>query len=146
MGDDGLRFDLTFAGSFAGASGAPVDRIAVDTAVRMDGHPTIRHVSTTGLFLMKCDALRDRALARPPESRDLADIAVLLVGSNLEVDAATRSSEVREHVRGRATWLLSPPSHDRALLSLFGDRFPKPPETAEELAEEAIEVLRRLSK
>lgn len=139
-------FDLSFAGDFPGASGARIDEMAIATAQQMDGHPEIRHLSPTGLFLMKCAAYGDRGQDAPEESKDLADLAVLLVGTDVPADVAQRSPDVREEARNRAKWLLNLPSTDVALIGHFAERFPKPPETAEELAEEAITVLESLSR
>lgn len=143
---DGEIFDLSFAGAFIGASGARVDEMAIATAQRMDGHPEIRHLSPTGLFLMKCAAHTDRGRERPAESKDLADLAVLLVGSRLEDEVASRDEAVRAEVRARAATLLADDGVSIAVVSHFNDRYPVPPDTAEELTDESLAVLRRLAE
>lgn len=145
-GPGGALFDLSFAGSFPGASGARIDEMAIATAQPMDGRPEIRHLSPTGLFLMKCAAHADRGTQRPEDSKDLADLAVLLVGADLKADVAPRPADVRDEVRVRAKWLLERPSIEIALIGHFAERYPKPPETAEDLADEALRVLSTLSR
>lgn len=144
-GPGGAIFDLSFAGDFPGASGTRIDEMAIATARPMNGHPEIRHLSPTGLFLMKCAAYSDRGQDSPAESKDLADLAVLLVCADLTADVAHRSAEIREEVRTRAVWLAALPSTEVAFIGHFAERFPRPPETAEELAEEAMKVIGGLS-
>lgn len=143
---DGEVFDLSFAGDFPGASGALVDRMAIETAQEMEGHPEVRHLSPTGLFLMKCAAYGDRGKSRPAESKDLADLAVLLVGTDIEKDVSTRSEAVRAEVKRRAELLLADRGARGALLSHFSERYPIPPDTPEELADAAVAVLTRLAE
>lgn len=144
IGPDDEIFDLSFAGNFVGASGATVDQFAIETAVPMAGHPTVRHLSPTGLLLMKCAAFADRGRMRPQDSKDLADLGVLLVGTDPIADVQQWSSPVRQEVRTRAAQLRALPSLEALLLGHFADRYPKPPDTAEELALEAIAVLEAL--
>jgi len=144
IGPDGSIFDLSFAGDFPGASGAQVDLMAIETAIPMQGHPGVRHLGSTGLFLMKCAAYHDRGQQRPEDSKDLADLAVLLVGSDIPADAAAWPAHVRSEVRARARWLRERPSLAMSMLSHFAERRPRPPDTAEDLADEAIAVLERL--
>lgn len=146
IGPDGSVFDLSFAGDFSGASGSSIDLMAIETAVSMQRHTYVRHLSPTGLFLMKCAAYGDRGRERPEDSKDLADIAVLLVGSRLEDDVAQWPGTVRDEVATSARWLAAETSATRALLSHFADRRPRPPETVEELADEALALLSRLAR
>lgn len=145
IGPTGEKFDLSFAGDFAGASGALVDSIAIETAQEMDGHPAIRHLSPTGLFLMKCAAHHDRGRKRPFESKDLADLAVLLVASDLRDDVKRRAPHVQAEVKRRALGLLAEHGLQAAIQSHFGDRMPIPPDTSEELSEEALAALAELT-
>lgn len=144
VGPQGDIFDLSFAGDFPGASGARVDVLAIETAQPMEGHPEVRHLSPTGLFLMKCAAFRDRGRENPFESKDLADLAVLLVAGRLEQDVAMRSDQVRAEVQAMARGLMQEPRLLSALLSHFADRRPVPPDTEEDLAAEAMSVLQSL--
>lgn len=142
---DGSLFGLSFAGSFAGASGSVVDDIAVETAMPMHGQPSVRHVSPVGLFVMKCAAYRDRGQQRPADSKDLADIAVLLVAANLLTHTTETTERARAEVVMRARWLRELPYTYNALIAHFSDRHPKPPETAAELADEAMLTLQQLA-
>lgn len=142
---DGSLFDLSFAGSFAGASGSVVEDIAVETAMQMHGLPSVRHVSPVGLFLMKCAAYRDRGQQRPADSKDLADLAVLLVAANLLTHTTETTERARAEVVMRARWLRELPYTYNALIAHFSDRHPKPPETAAELADEAMLTLQQLA-
>lgn len=146
IGPDESIFDLSFAGEFAGASGSRVDEMAIETAIEMYGHPDLRHLSPTGLFLMKCAAYQDRGRSRPEDSKDLADLAVLLVGGDLAADVQRWTARVHEEVRLRAQWLSGMSSTKMALLSHFAERYPKPPDTTAELADEAIATLARIAE
>lgn len=143
---DGSLFDLSFAGSFPGASGSVVDEIAVETAMPMHGQPSIRHVSPVGLFLMKCAAYRDRGQQRPADSKDLADLAILLVAANLPADTQETTERARAEVVTRSRWLRGLTYTHNALIAHFSDRHPKPPETAAELADEAMLTLQQLAQ
>lgn len=140
----GEIFDLSFAGDYAGATGALVDKMAIATAIQMEGRPDIRHLSPTGLFLMKVAAFRDRGEAAPAESRDLSDIAVLLIGADVEADLRNRTDDVRAEVAKSAQRLASLPALRSALLGHFRDRAPIPPDTPESLTEQARRVIHAL--
>jgi len=77
---NGEIFDLSTAGDHPGGTGAIVDRMAIQTAIPISGHPHLRQVSGIGYFLMKAAAFSDRGAQAPYESKDLADLGVLLVG------------------------------------------------------------------
>jgi len=140
----GELFDLSFVGDFAGATRAPVDMMAIETARTMDGAPEIKHVSPTGLFLTKAAAFEDRGRERPFDSRDLSDLAVLLVGCPVDQDVAAQRVATREEVRARAMRLQSLTSLKSALLRHFADRQPIPPDDPDVLADEALAMLQRL--
>lgn len=142
----GELFDLSFAGDFAGATGSQVDLMAIETAQRMEGAPEIAHLSPTGLFLMKAAAFEDRGRDRPTDSRDLADLAVLLVGSRVDVDTTVRRDAIRSEVRTRAEDLRSIPALRSALLRHFSDRRPIPPDDPDLLCDEALAMLERLTQ
>jgi predicted nucleotidyltransferase len=140
----GEIFDLSFAGDFSGASGSAVDLMAIETAQAMDDAPEIRHLSPVGLLLMKSAAFEDRGRKQPSDSRDLADIAVLLVGCDIVADAAASQAEVRAEVRLRAERLLAVPGLRSGLLRHFADRRPIPPDDPDSLCAEAEAMLERL--
>lgn len=142
----GELFDLSFAGDFAGATGAALDLMAIETAQRMEAAPEIALLSPTGLFLMKAAAFEDRGRERPADSRDLADLAVLLVGCRVDADVAFRREAVRSEVCARAELLLNAPSLRSALLRHFTDRRPIPPDDPDLLCEEALAMLQRLTQ
>lgn len=146
LGPNGEILDLSFAGQFMGASGSRVDELAIETAQEMDGYPDTRHLSPTGFFLMKGAAHADRGHENPFESRDLADLAVLVVGAPLMIDFADRSEEVKGEVTKRAGTLLADDRLYGAVVGHFGDLYPVPPDTAEELADETMRVLRLLAQ
>src|SRR5262249_5419657 len=101
---DGIVFDLSFVGTHTGASGAAVDRLGFESAVRLDGVPTLRHLSGAGFLAMKCAAYRDRGLAAPHASKDLADIAVLLLARPaLVADLRTHAETSREWAIARTS-------------------------------------------
>lgn len=141
----GELFDLSFAGDFAGASGSRVDDMAIETAERMQGSPEIAHLSPTGLFLMKTAAFEDRGRTDPVASRDLADLAVLLVGSRVDEDVDRRAGTVQDEVRARSARLLDARGLRSALLRHFADRRPIPPDDPAGLTDEAIAMLERLA-
>lgn len=143
---DGSVFDLSFTGGFTGASGSRIDDIAVGTAIPLQNHQRIRHVSAAGLFVMKCAAFHDRGQQRPADSKDLADLAVLLVGAPLVHQVATLTEPVRREVAARAARLIGMRALPTILATHFLDRHPVPPDTAEELTEEAMVALRRLAR
>lgn len=146
VAEDGSMFDLSFTGRFAGASGSLVDEIAVETAMVMREDPGVRHVSPVGLFLMKCAAFHDRGHHRPADSKDLADLAVLLVGAPIVQHVEATVAPVRREVAAQAQQLLTVRRLSVALVAHFADRHPIPPDTAEGLAEEAITRLRALAE
>lgn len=138
----GELFDLSFAGAHTGGTGSTVDAHALSTAVVLDGDPPIRHVSALGLFLMKAAAFADRGREVPFESKDLADLAVLLVGrSSLVAEAAGATVEMKVAIVNAVADLLSTPELVGGLRSHFRDRRPIQPFTPAELASEAIEKL-----
>jgi predicted nucleotidyltransferase len=145
LSPSGEIFDLSFAGDFAGATGIRVDLLAIETAQAMEGHTDIKHLSPTGLFLMKAAAFEDRGRERPADSRDLADLAVLLVGCRLDADVVARRDTVLSEVRARAERLRSVPGLRSALLRHFSDRRPIPPDDPDLLCDEALAMLQRLS-
>lgn len=142
----GEFFDLSFAGAQTGGTGSPVDALAIETALVLDGDPPIRHVSGLGLFLMKTAAFADRGRDVPFESKDLADLAVLLCGrSTLEAEADAALTEVRAAMVSAAQSLLATADLVGALRDHFRDRRPIPPDTPADLAAEAIDLLQRLA-
>lgn len=90
---------------------------------------------------MKIAAFRDRGEKAPAESRDLSDIAVLLVGADVEADASLCSDDVRAEVAKSAQRLSDLTELRSALLGHFRDRAPIPPDTPESLAQQALGVL-----
>lgn len=135
-------FDISFAGDHAGGTGSRTDALAIETAVRAPGPPEFRHLSATGLFLMKVDAFFDRGSAAPYASKDLADLSVLLVGCpTLADEVAAHSAEVRRQVAGSAMRLHEAHDVEEALRSHFRDRRPIPPDAPESLAREALDRL-----
>ena len=144
IGPTGDVFDLSFAGSFAGASGGRVDELAIEAAQRMDVRPEVRHLSATGLLLMKCAAFQDRGLSKPGDSKDLADLAVLLVGTPIVEDVRSRREHIQAEVRTQVVRLLETSGLAGALVTHFAERRPIPPDTAEELADEALAILASL--
>jgi predicted nucleotidyltransferase len=146
VAEDGSMFDLSFTGRFAGASGSLVDELAVETAMAIHEDPSVRHVSPVGLFLMKCAAFHDRGQHRPADSKDLADLAVLMVGAPIVQQAEAMVAPVRREVTARARQLLEVRQLAVALVAHFADRHPIPPDSAEGLAEEAITTLQSLAE
>ena len=95
---------------------------------------------------MKSAAFRDRGTADPFGSKDLADLAVLLVGSPGFADEAMRlPGETESEVRAAASLVLRTPDLSSALRSHFQDRRPVPPDTPDALSVEVMATLRRLS-
>ena len=139
-------FDISFAGDHAGGTGSRTDALAIETAVRRPGPPEFRHLSATGLFLMKVDAFFDRGSAAPYASKDLSDLGVLLVGCpTLADEVITRSGAVRRQIAGSAMRLHGAYDLEEALRSHFRDRRPVPPDDPESLAREALDRLEALS-
>lgn len=141
----GEIFDLSFAGAHTGGTGSRVDALAFRAAVEFPGEPTFRHVSGLGLLIMKSAAFGDRGRDAPTESRDLADLAVLLAGrSILGAEYAAAADEMRAAVAAAANALLDTPDLVSGLRSHYRDRRPIPPDTPHDLAVEAMERLRGL--
>lgn len=135
-------FDISFAGQHAGATGSPIDALAIALAERHPGPPEFRHLSATGFFLMKVAAFFDRASDAPYASRDLADLAVLLVScESLVVEARSQQTHSRQLVTEAATRLRSARDLHDSLRSHFRDRRPIPPDTPDALSREALERL-----
>lgn len=102
-------------------------------------------MSAIGLFVMKVAAFFDRGVARPYESKDLADLAVLLVGHSALVDeAVSLTPSARQLVVDAANRLTAHVGLEDAMRSHFRDRRPITPDTPELLARESLEVLRQL--
>lgn len=142
----GEIFDLSFAGDHAGATGSPVDALGIQSAVTLVGEPPVRHLSAPGFFLMKTAAFFDRGQAAPFESKDLADLAVLLAGrpqlpreiSESAGDGWSLGSEFAQR-------LLAVTDLAGALRTHFRDRRPVPPDTPDTLANEVLGHLRRIA-
>ena len=95
---------------------------------------------------MKSAAFRDRGAADPFGSKDLADLAVLLVGRVGFADEAMRlPTETQSEVRVAANVVLRTSDLASALRSHFQDRRPVPPDTPAALALEVMATLRRLT-
>lgn len=142
---NGEIFDLSTAGDHPGGTGAIVDQMAIDTSVPIPEHPHLRQLSGIGFFLMKSAAFADRGARVAYESKDLADLAVLLAGrETLVAEAARAADEVREMIRLHAHALLEIPDLAGALRSHFRDRRPIPPDTPDSLANDALRILARL--
>jgi hypothetical protein len=138
--------DISFAGDHAGGTGSLTDALAIETAVLAPGPPEFRHLSATGLFLMKVDAFFDRGSAAPYASKDLADLGVLLVGCpTLTDEVAARSGEIRRQVAQSAIRLHGAHDVEEALRSHFRDRRPIPPDAPDSLAREALGYLDSLA-
>lgn len=143
----GEVFDISFAGEHAGATGAVIDTVAIETAVLHEGPPPFRHVSAIGFFLMKCAAFHDRGAKAPENSRDLADLAVLLAAGEQVREATARSEErIRKHVRDAATGLLGARDLRSGMTGHLRDRRPILPDTPESLATSALERLAALAE
>jgi len=139
-------FDISFAGDHAGGTGSNVDALAIETAVTHAGPPPFRHISATGFMLMKVAAYFDRGDGAPYESKDLADLAVLLVASPGLVKAVeAQRSEVRTAVVAAARRLRSRLDLGEFLRSHLRDRRPILPDSPDSLAQEAVERLIALS-
>lgn len=111
----------------------------------LPGDPSIRHLSGPGFLIMKSAAFGDRGRSAPHESKDLADIAVLLIGRpELTLEVASADAEIQRAVGRAAAQLLAVPELAPALRGHFSDRRPIPPDTPDELTVEAIGVLERL--
>lgn len=142
---NGEIFDLSTVGEHSGGTGAIVDQMAIETAVPIPEHPHLRQLSGIGCFLMKSAAFSDRGAQVPYESKDLADLAVLLVGyGTLVAEAALAVDRVREMIHAHAMALLGVADLAGALRSLFRDRQPVSPDTPVTLADEALATLRQL--
>ncbi len=130
---DTTIFDLSFAGDHTGGSGSVVDRLAIESATPLAGDPPLRHLSSAGFFLMKCAAFADRGRETPHASKDLADLAVLLVACpNLanELRAqAHQSTKWVDAVTLAITSLRSVPDLRGALRTHWRSRQPVPPDT-----------------
>lgn len=137
-------FDLTFCGNHAGATGSPVDVLAIETAVPMAGHPALRHLSHVGFFVTKAQAFRDR---HHRTGKDLADLGVLLTcHSTLEHDIVGHTAHVQAVVREQAAALLAFPDLADRLRGTFPSRRPIQPDTAQGLMTEAMDVLAALAR
>ena len=145
---DSTIFDLSFAGDHSGASGSVVDNLAIESAVRLDGDPPLRHLSGAGFFLMKCAAFHDRGRSAPHASKDLADLAVLLLAcSNLpsELRAQAERSERWAEARTRAIASLRSASDlAGALRTHWNRREPVPPDTPATLADAVFAAIEGL--
>lgn len=142
----GEIFDLSYAGQHLGGTGSAVDMMAIATAIVLPGDPPIRHVNGVGLFLMKTAAFGDRGTSAPHDSKDLADLAVLLVGRSVLHEAvASADPATRQAVRDAATRLLENADLAGALRSHFRDRQPVPPDTPDDLATEVTGTLSLLA-
>ena len=94
---------------------------------------------------MKSAAFSDRGAQAPYESKDLADLAVLLAGrGTLVAEAASATVDVREMMHTHASALLGTVDLIGALRSHFRDRRPVPPDTPAGLATDALTVLAKL--
>lgn len=143
----GEIFDLSTAGDHPGGTGAIVDQMAIETAVPIAEYPHLRQLSGVGFFLMKAAAFADRGARSPYESKDLADLAVLLVGrETLLTEAARAAANVREMIHRHAQALLATRDLAGAMRSHFRDRHPIPPDTPDSLANDAVAVLLRLQR
>ena len=122
-----------------------LDALAIQTAVLLSGDPPFRHLSGAGFLIMKAAAFNDRGTSAPHESKDLADIAVLLIGRpQLTLEVETAEVEMRRAVDNAAALLLAVVELAPALRGHFSDRSPIPPDTPDELTVEAIGVLEGL--
>lgn len=143
---NGEVFDLTSAGTHAGGTGAAVDIAAFNTANRLPERSDIRVLSGLGFLLMKAAAFRDRGVRAPAASRDLSDVAVLLVGrASLLEECRVATAAHQALVRESAAMLLDVPGLIGALRAHFNDREPIPPDTPDSLAVLAIETLKQLA-
>ena len=94
---------------------------------------------------MKAAAFNDRGISAPHESKDLADIAVLLIGRpQLTLEVETAEVEMRRAVVNASALLLAVRELAPALRGHFSDRSPIPPDTPDELTVDAIGVLEGL--
>lgn len=94
---------------------------------------------------MKSAAFRDRGLSAPDDSKDLADIAVLLVGRpELVTEVTAANVETRTLAKNAAVLLLEIPSLPSVLRGHFASRYPVLPDTSDELAIESVGVLQQL--
>jgi hypothetical protein len=145
LSPSGEIFDLSFAGDHLGGTGSSIDAIAIASANVLEGDPPIRHLSGAGFLIMKSAAFGDRGRSAPHESKDLADIAVLLAGrSTMTFEVESADAEIQRAVGGSAAQLLAVRELAPALRGHFSDRRPIPPDTPDELTVEAIGVLARL--
>ena len=141
----GETFDLSFAGAHSGGTGSDVDAAGIATAVRDDGPPDFRHLSPAGLFLMKAAAFWDRGAERPHESKDLADLAVLLVAcAQLVPEIEATPPDVQALAVTAGVRLRGAADLDGALRTHFTDRRAIPPETPDSLARSAATALDRI--
>lgn len=142
---NGEIFDVSTAGDHPGGSGAIVDRMAIETAIPILEYPQLRQLSGVGCFLMKSAAFSDRGARAPYESKDLADLGVLLAGrGTLVAEAASAAVDVRDMMHAHANTLLGTVDLTGALRSHFRDRRPVPPDTPASLASDALTVLAKL--
>ncbi|MBA4071708.1 MAG: hypothetical protein C0497_07725 [Gemmatimonas sp.] len=142
---NGEIFDLSTAGDHPGGTGAIVDQMAIETAVPIPEYSHLRQLSGIGFFLMKSAAFADRGARVAYESKDLADLAVLLAGRETLVAEATQAADkVREMIHMHARALLESPDLAGALRSHYRDRHPIPPDTPDSLANDVAAVLARL--
>ncbi|MBX9927990.1 MAG: hypothetical protein K2X99_03675 [Gemmatimonadaceae bacterium] len=138
----GEIFDLSTVGDHAGGTGAVIDRVAFDIAIPILERPSLRQLSSLGYFLMKSAAFFDRGVRTPYESKDLADLAVLLIGASmLRAEGETAAADVRLLVQAQAHALLNSTDLAGALRTHFRDRQPIAPDTPDSLAHEALALL-----
>lgn len=142
---NGEVFDLTSAGQLLGGTGAAVDQWAIDTAVPIPEHPQLRQLSGPGYFIMKAAAFSDRGRRNPTDSKDLADLAVLLVGrEGLLTESEATPPEMQALIAQHAEMLLASSDLIGGLRGHFADRRPIPPDTPDSLAMESLDVLHAL--
>ena len=141
----GEIFDVSFAGDHLGGTGSALDALAIQTAVLLPSDPPIRRLSGAGFLIMKAAAFNDRGISAPHESKDLADIAVLLIGRpQLTLEVESVDTEMRRAVGTASTLLLAVRELAPALRGHFSDRSPIPPDMPDELTVETIGVLEGL--
>jgi len=142
---NGEIFDLSTAGDHPGGTGAIVDQMAIKTAMPIPEYLHLRQLSGIGFFLMKSAAFADRGARVAYESKDLADLAVFLVGrETLVAEAALAADDVREMIHRHARALLELRDLAGALRSHYRDRHPTPPDTPDSLANDAVAILSML--
>ena len=146
---DATIFDLSFAGDHVGGSGSSVDGLAVKSAQLLEGEPPLRHLSAAGFLLMKCAAFRDRGLRAPHASKDLADVAVLLLGCRSlagQLRSNAESSEAwAQEIVSAVTTLRAAPDLLGALRTHCAQRGPLPPNTSTSLAREVMEAVEKFA-